>query len=189
MSFTYTQNIPLDTNSPAEDQPDMKDNTNSTYSILNVDLYTFDSANAGKHQQVTIPARNAPGAQTDPACVVYTAAGTASTVSNLILRNQNATFLLSCIRAFGVFTGAAGAIVASNSYNISSISGAVGATVYTITLTAGATTGSSACILVHCSSAAANEINTHVTLAANVVTITTAQTSASYTISFVVLQA
>lgn len=53
--FTYTTNIPATNNNPSTDQPDMKINTNSTNSILGVDLYSFNNSNGGWHKQVTLP--------------------------------------------------------------------------------------------------------------------------------------
>src|SRR2546430_8289315 len=43
-NFTYTTNIPLATNEPSVDQPNMKINTNSINSIIGVDHLTFGTA-------------------------------------------------------------------------------------------------------------------------------------------------
>ncbi len=43
-NFTYTQNIPLATNKPSVDQPNMKINTNSINSIIAVDHLSFGQA-------------------------------------------------------------------------------------------------------------------------------------------------
>lgn len=51
--FNYTTNIPFEDNSPSQDQPDMKRNTNSTSSILNVDMIGFNTADGGYHSQLT----------------------------------------------------------------------------------------------------------------------------------------
>ena len=58
MTFAYNQNIPFATNNPSNDQPLMEQNTNSIYSILNVDHYTFGTGplGDGKHKQIQMPA-------------------------------------------------------------------------------------------------------------------------------------
>ena len=61
MSFTYNLNIPAANNNPSADQPNMRTNTNSINSILNVDHFTFSAGNAGRHKQVTLTNEAAPG--------------------------------------------------------------------------------------------------------------------------------
>jgi hypothetical protein len=61
MSFTYNLNIPAANNNPSADQPNMKTNTNSINSILNVDHFPFAAGNAGRHKQVTLTNEAAPG--------------------------------------------------------------------------------------------------------------------------------
>ncbi len=61
MSFTYNLNIPAANNNPSADQPNMKTNTNSINSIINVDHFTFAAGNAGSHKQVTLTNEAAPG--------------------------------------------------------------------------------------------------------------------------------
>lgn len=43
-NYTYTTNIPLSTNTPAQDQPNMQTNTNSINSIVGTDHLTFGTA-------------------------------------------------------------------------------------------------------------------------------------------------
>lgn len=59
-ALTYTLNIPAAQNNPSADQPDMKINTNSIDSLLNVDHFTFAFGNAGWHRQVTLPIEPTP---------------------------------------------------------------------------------------------------------------------------------
>lgn len=186
-SLPYTLDIPLRTNSPSVDQPNMKVNTNSINSILDVDLYNFGSNFAGQHKQMTLPDQNVPGPQTDPQAVYYTNTGTASPVSDAFFVNQNATFLLSCVRAFGVFVGGSGVLTLLNGYNVVSISGST-AQIYTITLTTNCVTGNNACILTKCF-AAPTELDTFPSLASPVLTVFTSKPSSGYTISFLILQA
>ena len=51
--YIYTNDIPFEDNSPSDDQPDMKVNTNSISSILNVDMIGFNDVNGGYHDQLT----------------------------------------------------------------------------------------------------------------------------------------
>lgn len=48
-NFPYTDDIPLATNNPSQDQPDMKINTNSIDSLIAVDHVSFNTNNGGYH--------------------------------------------------------------------------------------------------------------------------------------------
>ncbi len=63
MSFTYTQNVPNPPNLPSADVGNMQTNTNSIFSILNVDHESFGSQNNidGRHKQVSLINEVAPG--------------------------------------------------------------------------------------------------------------------------------
>ena len=63
MSFTYTQNIPNPPNLPSQDVKNMQTNTNSIFSIINVDHESFGSALNidGRHKQVSLINQTAPG--------------------------------------------------------------------------------------------------------------------------------
>lgn len=52
-NFPYTTNVPFEDDDPSENQPDMKENTNSLSSILNVDMVGFNQDNSGYHRQLT----------------------------------------------------------------------------------------------------------------------------------------
>jgi hypothetical protein len=52
MTFNYTQNIPFASDAPANDQPIMEQNTNSTFGIINVDHVGFNLANGGYHTDI-----------------------------------------------------------------------------------------------------------------------------------------
>lgn len=62
-SFIYTQNVPNPPNLPSEDVGNMQTNTNSIFSILNVDHESFGSASNidGRHRQVSLINEAAPG--------------------------------------------------------------------------------------------------------------------------------
>lgn len=53
--ITYNLDIPLATNNPSVDQPNMKINTNAIDTILAVDHISFNTTNGGQHEQVTLP--------------------------------------------------------------------------------------------------------------------------------------
>jgi len=118
MTFTYNNAIPAANNNPSVDQPDMLINGQSIESLIAVDHISFNTANGGTHKQVSFNNIAAPGAQTNPASILYTVAGTASTNSDMRFRNQNGIFPVNLIRAFALVDGPAGGVVASQSINI-----------------------------------------------------------------------
>jgi hypothetical protein len=48
-NFVYNRDIPDAPNNPSDDQPDMKDNTNSTDDLIDEDHYSFNDNNGGLH--------------------------------------------------------------------------------------------------------------------------------------------
>lgn len=62
----YTRDIPLDSDNPSTDQPNMKQNTNGIDDILAVDHVSFNLANGGQHLQVTFQGNNLPSTPTSP---------------------------------------------------------------------------------------------------------------------------
>jgi len=138
MVITYTRDIPDAPNNPSVDQGPMKTNTNSIDTLIAVDHYTFADVPSGTHKQVTISGKNAGGAQTDPASIMYTSSGTASSVANLNYRNQNGIFPLNCVRAWGYVQGGVGPVViGSQSVNVSTVTRSSTGK-YVVTLTANA---------------------------------------------------
>lgn len=153
MSFPFNSAIPQANDNPSVSQGQLLTNNGSINSILAVDHVSFNDAAGGKHQQVTLNTKNTPGAQTDPASTVYSGNGSASTVAELYFKNQQGAFLLSCIKAFGVFVGSNSPVTTlTNSYNVASISGSAGS--YTITMTSGVIVGDNVVVFVTNSSAA-----------------------------------
>lgn len=149
MTFTFNTTIPAAQNNPSNDQPIMLSNNVATNGILNVDHITFNEANGGQHKQVTFNNKNVPGSQTDPQSVLYTNSGTASTISQLFFKNQNAILPVSLIAAYAQCSGSSvnGAIVPNNQFNISSVS-RTAAGQYQVTLLANVTTGTNYGIIV-----------------------------------------
>lgn len=147
MTVGYNTSVPVQTNSPSVDQPEMTLNTQAIATIIAVDHVGFNSSGnpppasngiGGTHLQVTFNGKNTPGAQTDPQSVLYTKSGVASSVADMAFVNQNGTFI-QCIRAWGAFTS--NTINNSQSMNVSSIvrtSGGSSAGDYTVTLTTNA---------------------------------------------------
>lgn len=154
MSFAYNNGVPAGPNDPSVDQPDMLTNTQSIENIINVDHVTFNNTAGGKHKQVTFASKNTPVAQTDPQSVLYTASGTESTVADMSFRNQNGTFPINFVRAYGTFSRVSGGDNPQNvpilsSFNVDTISQVNGFfTSYTVNLTANATTGTNVGVLV-----------------------------------------
>lgn len=141
MSLSYSNTIPDPTHKPVNDVNPMQTNFASIQTLVDVDHFDFANANYGKHKEVTLGNVAAPGAQTDPQSVLYTRAGTAAAISDLAFKNQNGTFQVSPIRAWGAFD-ATGTAIGGQSVNVSGIvHNSTG--VYTVTLTANATTGTS----------------------------------------------
>jgi hypothetical protein len=145
--ITYTRDIPDAPNNPSVDQGPMKTNTNSIDTIIAVDHYTFADVPSGTHKQVTISGKNAGGAQTDPASIMYTSSGTASSVANLNYRNQNGIFPLNCVRAWALVTGA-GTIDTSQSVNVVGPLGHPSTGNYQVTLTANAVSSNKFAVIV-----------------------------------------
>lgn len=181
MSFNYTRDIPFPSNNPSQDAPNMRINTNSIDNIWGVDHVNFNDTNSGKHKQVTFISENTPGAQVDPASTLFTGTGTASSVAELFYANQSATFLMSCIKAFGVFQ-ATGAPAFSNQYNCKTI--AFSNPSYLITLNSNVVTGNNVLVLLSQSNAGA----TFSWSFANPV-LTISNPSNNALVSFVVIQA
>jgi len=117
----WTPSVPEPTHAPADDVLNMQQNNDQIQTSFSVDHNPLASVtNDGFHKQVHISSAIAQGAQTDPASVIYSVAGTASSVVNLWYKNQNAAFFLSAIKAWA-FCPAAGGITASQSFNVTSV--------------------------------------------------------------------
>lgn len=117
MSFTFNDTIPAANNNPSNDQPVMLANNVATNGILAVDHVTFNNAFGGTHKQVTFSSENTAVTPTDPSSVLFTTPGSASTIADMRFINQNATFPVNLIRAYGVFD-ATGAIIGTQSINL-----------------------------------------------------------------------
>jgi hypothetical protein len=148
-TFSYNNSVPDANNYPGIDQPQMKLNTIGISGIIAVDHVGFNSdgsgppnGSGGHHLQVTFDSKNVPiGAPTDPVSILYTNDGNSTTVSQLFFKNNNATFLVDAIKAFGSFvTRVDAGIIAptSTSYNvINPVVQTIGALwTYTVTLAA-----------------------------------------------------
>jgi hypothetical protein len=55
-NYAYNKDIPQSNHNPSQDQPKMKENTNSILNLIGEDHYTFGVANGGFHKQMRIPA-------------------------------------------------------------------------------------------------------------------------------------
>jgi len=88
MTLNYFQNIPNGPNNPSQDQPNMKTNTNSIFSIWAIDHITFGNASNGQHAQVTFASNNTPNIPTTPP-VLFTKLA-ASSLPQLFFYSGNA---------------------------------------------------------------------------------------------------
>ncbi len=146
MSFLdFFNNIPAAANSPSVDQPNMLTNNASNASIWTIDHIGFNNSQGGYHQQVTFNATHSQGAQTDPQSVLFTQAGSASTKADMYFKNQNGTFQVSPIRAWGTFDKN-GATLGSQLENATVSKVSMG--VFTVTMSANAVTGNNFAVLV-----------------------------------------
>ncbi len=134
--FTYERDIPDAPNNPSADQPDMKINTNSIDSLIGVDHYSFNQNLGGLHKQSVYQERT-PIPSTIPTTAVdqgavYTKESNGTT--NLFFRAESngqeiqltnaqsiGSPLIGALASFPAFGQAPGAIVATYSYNIASI--------------------------------------------------------------------
>lgn len=185
MSFTFTSTIPASGNNPSNDQPLMLVNNASTASIISVDHVGFNTANGGTHKQVSFSSENTPGAQTDPASVLYTAPGTASSIAAPYYVNQNATFPMLAIKAFGIFNGTSAAI--TQSFNVNTIV-RNSATSYTVTLNANVVTGTGYGVLITSNSSSGSGVNYYTVTSNTTFNIHTNGVLDPTSVTFIVLQ-
>lgn len=147
--ITYNNGIPAANNNPSVDQPDMQTNTDAIDTLIAVDHVSFNNNDGGLHHQVNFNNKNAQGSQTDPQSVLYTASGTASSVSQLVYKNQNAVLPISTLRAFAyvtVGTTPGFSISIANGFNVSTVT-RISTGSYNIVLTANATTGTNFAVI------------------------------------------
>jgi hypothetical protein len=197
--MTYS-NTPLANQTPAASQPQMQQNFAQIATSYNTDHIPLTSGtNVGFHQQVTLASSVAPGAQTDPNSIIYSSAGTASSVVQPFYKNQNSAFMLLPIKAWGVIFS--GALAVTQSYNVTSYARSAAGN-FTVTLTAKAVASSSFAVLTTCNMTSgfvnggisgvdslAYNVGTFVgSFQINVRALTGAFGTDAYPISFIVLQ-
>jgi len=208
MSFTFNTGIPASNNNPSSDQPIMLTNNVSTDAILAVDHVSFNStgsggagASGGQHLRVTYNSKTtpAPAAPVDPISIAYTADATsaaavptaissASAVAQNFLINQNGTYPLTSIKAFGIFTVTPALVtfapdMAFNVVNITKPGPS--AQIYVINLVSGVVVGTTVVPFITSTSNA--NIFTW-SYAANTLTINAGTSSAGTKITFAILQ-
>lgn len=78
-TYIYTENIPDTPNDPADDQPNMKINTNSVAGILSEDHIPFvGNSTNGRHKKITFNDVASPAAPANPVSILYTAVNAAA---------------------------------------------------------------------------------------------------------------
>ena len=146
--MSYTLGIPAANNNPSADQPLMLGNFTAINNWTLTDHIGFNTAAQGQHKQVTFNDENVPATPpTDPVSILYTntiatsgAFNTASatTFAEAFFANQQATFPISMIKAFGCFDSAGNPL---NTWNLAKASNATG--VFTINMPTNCVTGTS----------------------------------------------
>lgn len=152
MTFPYTPSIPNAPNDPADDQALMQQNYASIQDLIGVNHVLFNTATGGQHTFLTFNTLNPPStAPLLTTTLEFTDTGEVSSDPQLYFQNLNNTFLLNCVKAFGVFNTipTAGPVTFLNSYNCASVTAALSiAPVYTVTLTVNCTTGNNVIVLI-----------------------------------------
>lgn len=92
--YPFIGNIPAAGNNPSVDQPNMQTNTNSVELIVEVDLYGFNDANGGTHQQVTFPLASPTPAPTGTIGILYSALDS-NGASQLWFKNKSTNIQLT----------------------------------------------------------------------------------------------
>jgi hypothetical protein len=119
-TFTYTQPLPVLTNNPATDAVNMAVNSTSINNIIETDHIGFNAANGGQHTKVTLNDIIAAPALVNAELALYTIADSVTAANSfLVAKNTSASFPLSLIRAYGVFTSpsSAGNVSYTNQFN------------------------------------------------------------------------
>lgn len=154
-NFPFNTTIPAANNDPSSDQPIMLSNNVSEAGIWDIDHIGFNSNDGGTHLQNTfVSYASTPGTQTGENCVVYPTAGAANPGSaNIVQKNSSRSFLMTGMRAFcaistDLATGVPTALQAWNCVSIAQVNPGVPDGRYTLTLIAGATTGTDYAVFV-----------------------------------------
>jgi len=191
-NFEFNVSVPATDNNPSVDQPQMLINTTSENSIWAVDHISYNSNNGGTHLQTSFSNfQTNPVLPSDPGAnnpsIGYPAAGGADvTNAQYYFNNPLAQFLLSSVKAFGVFTTAASVTTLGNSFNVLSISGGSGmGGTYLITLKSGVVIGQNVVVFAN-DAAGVNGVNWSFTNP--VLTLFGVSLAAGHKISFVILQ-
>jgi hypothetical protein len=158
-TFNYYPNIPNPPDNPSFDVSLMQTNSGSINSIVGTDHLTFKQAQGGgpgvtdgQHKQVTFANTFPPsGTPTNPLSILYTTPGTANTVTDMRYINNNGTFPVNLIRAYGFCTAAG--VSADQQINVATFARTpgFGAGSFDITLTTNTVTGLNFGVLVSAS--------------------------------------
>lgn len=186
-NITYTEDIPNPPNDPSVDAPVMQQNTNAVATLLEEDHYGFNDNDGGEHQFVRIPNHVTPSSPDDAEdSSIYTATSAVSGKANLLFQNQNATYLLSSIKAMGIITvtGSNSATIAG--YNLVGTATKVG-DIITFALSANVAPGSTP-IFLNSAYLSGNRNVASFSYSDPTVTLTLSGSSSSGTIHFALLE-
>lgn len=141
-TFSYF-NVPIGSNAPKNDQPNMLTNAASISSLIDVDHVSFNVANGGYHKQVTFNSTASPSTPSGLVSIGYTAAGVAdNTKPQLMWKNSAMTIPVAPVKAWGCYTvDGSFNITAVQSTNINSVTRSSQG-VYAVIVNSGVITGS-----------------------------------------------
>lgn len=100
MFVPYNRDIPFATDSPAQDQPDMQENTNSIDNILAIDHISFNLSNGGYHNVVHLTSQPPPATVPTIGEVYSTTTNDGITTSELFFFQNSAGNISQLTRNF-----------------------------------------------------------------------------------------
>ena len=185
----FNPNVPGANNLPSQDQPVMQQNNQASFEWVEVDHIGYNQGPAtGFHKLVTYNTVQDPPSPANTVGINYTANGAVSAFPNLFYKNSQATFMLSCLRAFGVFTTTAGNanLTLDNGFGVlpTITKPGPGQGIYTINLSPNVVSGNNVVVFTN----ATNTASPSYSFASGVLTITFSGGPAKQ-ISFLVMQA
>jgi hypothetical protein len=146
MSISYVPNVPLATNNPSVDQPNMETDTNAVLAWVAVDHVGFNVSSpevSGQHLQVTFNSNNVPATPTSPPVLFTNTVGSSpqlffysgSTYNQYVNGTNGSTYLLGGLILKWGFSAVTGSSMSFTSLGIPAFPNAA----YSMTVTGAAT--------------------------------------------------
>jgi hypothetical protein len=148
----YNSQVPTASHWPGNDQQPMQTNFASIQSLIDIDHVDFEQDQYGQHKQINYSAlQPSPSIAAGAVGLSFVKNDTASNANNFF-QNATATYLMSCVKAFGVFTCTSGNadVTSPNFFNINATitKPGPGQITYAITLNSNVVSGNDVIILV-----------------------------------------